>query len=137
MDKSPIIKWNIVKKAQAYKGGDKSCRLSLADKLCILEYAENKMPNQRITLISKCGNTSPVSFTTWLIFLLFYLDCPNSLSLSLNIYIYIYIMWVLIYLHLAIWLYTTLWIWLISHFYHIYIWWLYTLHETSSNGLLV
>ena len=39
-DKQSIIKWDVVKKAYT-GGGYNNCRLSLEEKLCILEYAEN------------------------------------------------------------------------------------------------
>ena len=41
------------KKTQAYKGGNNGCRLSLGEKLCILENAEDKLPNKRTEVISK------------------------------------------------------------------------------------
>ena len=46
VDKYPIIKWDIVKKAQSYKGGNNSCRLGLEEKLCILRHVENKLGNK-------------------------------------------------------------------------------------------
>ena len=73
MGKSSIIKWDIMKKAQAYKGGNNSCRLCLEEKLCILEHTENKLLNKRSELTSKCRHIDKflVSFTTWLISYLF------------------------------------------------------------------
>ena len=53
MGKSPFIKWNIVKKAEAYKGGDYSCRLGLEEKFCLWT-CENKLLNKKNELIPKC-----------------------------------------------------------------------------------
>ena len=39
--------WDIVKKAQAFKGGNISCRVCLEEKWCIVEYTEDKLPNKR------------------------------------------------------------------------------------------
>ena len=36
-ENSPIIRWHIIKKTSAYKGGEIGCRLCLEEKLCILE----------------------------------------------------------------------------------------------------
>ena len=41
MCKFPIIKLDILKKKQAYKGRNNSCRLCLEENLCILEHGEN------------------------------------------------------------------------------------------------
>ena len=51
MAKSPIIKWDIPKKAKAYKG-DISCRLCQKEKWCILKHSKNKLQNQKSELIS-------------------------------------------------------------------------------------
>ena len=40
MGGSPNIKWDIMKKAQVYKGDDYNCRLCQEEKLRILEHAE-------------------------------------------------------------------------------------------------
>ena len=53
--KTPIIKWDIVKRVQGYKGGYNNSRLSLEKKLCIQGYAENnKLVNKKSELNSNC-----------------------------------------------------------------------------------
>ena len=94
MGKSPIIKCDIVKKAQAYKGVNNNCRFCKEEELCILKYPKNKLLNKRSELISKCRlvnkfhmyHLPPNS-----LFILFHMDRPMAIYMWLCMYVCMYV----------------------------------------------
>ena len=46
--------WAIVKHANTYKSGRRTCNLCLAEKICILNAEKNLLLNKRSELLSKC-----------------------------------------------------------------------------------
>ena len=48
------IEWSILKYANPYKSGRKTCNLCLAEKICILNVDKNLLLNKRSELLTKC-----------------------------------------------------------------------------------
>ena len=48
------IKWSIMQRARAYRGGSRQCNLCLAEKLCILNADKRFLLNKKSELISVC-----------------------------------------------------------------------------------
>ena len=48
------IKWSIIQRARAYRGGSRQCNLCLAEKLCILNAHKRFLLNKKSELISSC-----------------------------------------------------------------------------------
>ena len=48
------IKWSIMQRARAYRGGSRQCNLCLAEKLCILNADKRLLLNKESELISSC-----------------------------------------------------------------------------------
>ncbi|XP_047145701.1 uncharacterized protein LOC124818701 [Hydra vulgaris] len=51
---TPIIKWKVIKRCEAYKPETKACKLCLHDKLEILSFNGNNLLNKKDEILSKC-----------------------------------------------------------------------------------